>query len=78
MRIISHHTALHHIDERVNLLNNFCTEGIPVVYTFSTVRKHYALVMELLGPSLADLLQACGGHLSTRTVAMIAKQLVRL
>jgi hypothetical protein len=33
--------------------------------------------MELLGPSLADLLMACGGHFSMRTVAMIAQQLVR-
>jgi hypothetical protein len=53
-------------------------EGFPIIYTFTTCREHYALVMELLGPSLADLLQACGGRFSMRTVAMIAQQLVSL
>jgi len=51
-------------------------EGIPLIYSFSTCENSYALVMELLGPNLSELLRACGGNFSVRTVAMIAQQLV--
>ena len=48
--------------------------GFPSVYWYGEEGKYKALVIDLLGPSLADLLTRCGGQFSLGTVLKIADQ----
>mmetsp|Transcript_36241 Transcript_36241/g.79105 ORF Transcript_36241/g.79105 Transcript_36241/m.79105 type:complete len:369 (+) Transcript_36241:44-1150(+) len=50
--------------------------GIPKVHWCGADRDHVVLVMELLGPSLEDLLGKCGGRFSLKTVLMLAEQML--
>ncbi|EPY53529.1 CK1/CK1/CK1-G protein kinase Cki1 [Schizosaccharomyces cryophilus OY26] len=50
--------------------------GIPNVYYFGQEGLHNILVIDLLGPSLEDLLDLCGRRYSVKTVAMVAKQMI--
>lgn len=50
--------------------------NVPKVYYFGTEIKTCALVMELLGKSLDDLLQICGGKFSLKTVLMLVDQML--
>jgi casein kinase 1 len=50
--------------------------GIPRVHWHGKVGIHNALVMELLGPSLDDLLRRCGNSFSQKTVLMCATQML--
>ncbi|KAJ3055081.1 serine/threonine protein kinase [Rhizophlyctis rosea] len=50
--------------------------GIPFVRLYGTKRGWNYLVVELLGPSLEDVLEYCGGRLSVKTVALLGLQLV--
>lgn len=50
--------------------------GIPRVHWYGSECEYYALVLELLGPSLEDLLYFCGGKLSLKTTLMLFDQLI--
>ena len=47
------------------------------MYYFGQEGLHNILVIDLLGPSLEDLFDMCGRKFSTKTVVMVAKQMVR-
>ncbi|KAJ1399107.1 Serine/threonine-protein kinase, active site [Sesbania bispinosa] len=50
--------------------------GIPRIKWCGTERDNNVLVIELLGPSLEDLLFFCGGKFSLKTVLMLADQML--
>ncbi|KAF5020419.1 hypothetical protein F66182_7546 [Fusarium sp. NRRL 66182] len=50
--------------------------GIPQVLWFGCQDEYYVLVHTILGPTLEDLLNYCGRHLSLKTVLMIADQAI--
>jgi len=57
-------------------LANDLTAGIPNVYYFGQEGLHNILVIDLLGPSLEDLFDHCSRRFTTKTVVMVAKQMV--
>lgn len=52
--------------------------GIPGAYYFGQEGLHSILVIDLLGPSLEDLFDMCSRKFSIKTVAMLAKQMVKI
>ena len=51
-------------------------EGFAQIYDFGSVKKNYYMVMDLLGPSLAELFHFCNYRFSLKTVMMIGHQMV--
>ncbi|KPI83618.1 putative casein kinase I [Leptomonas seymouri] len=51
---------------------------MPIVYGFSEEGDYNVMVMELMGPSLEDLLSSCGHRLSLKTTLMLADQMLKL
>ena len=47
-------------------------KGIPYVYYHGSEADYNILVMDLLGPSLADLFAFCGNRFSMKTTLMLA------
>ena len=54
-----------------------CIAGIPKIHWYGREQGYNILAMDMLGPSLQDLLTYCGGRFSLKTILMIADQLVR-
>ena len=50
--------------------------GFPEFYWFGTECDYNIMVIDLLGPSLEDLLQLCRGKFSIATTFQLAKQMV--
>eukprot|EP00357_Protocruzia_adherens_P027714 CAMPEP_0115034482 /NCGR_PEP_ID=MMETSP0216-20121206/40681_1 /TAXON_ID=223996 /ORGANISM="Protocruzia adherens, Strain Boccale" /LENGTH=364 /DNA_ID=CAMNT_0002413383 /DNA_START=29 /DNA_END=1123 /DNA_ORIENTATION=+ len=51
-------------------------KGIPKVHYMGTEGDFNIMVMDLLGPSLEDMLQYCSGRMSLKTVIMVAIQML--
>lgn len=51
--------------------------GIPNVRSFTVEGDYNVMVMDLLGPSLEDLFNFCNRKFSTKTILIVAEQLVR-
>lgn len=51
--------------------------GIPTIHWYGVEGDFNVLVMDLLGPSLEDLLRQCGGKLKQKTVLMLADQMLQ-
>jgi len=50
--------------------------GVPNVRWFGKEGSSNVLVFDLLGPSLQDLLESCGGRFSVKTVLLLADQMI--
>jgi casein kinase 1 len=50
--------------------------GVPGLQWFGTEREDTVLVMDLLGPSLAELFARCGNKFSLKTVLLLADQMI--
>lgn len=50
--------------------------GAPKIYWSGTVGEYNLMVMELLGPSIEELMRLCGNKLSLKTVLMVGKQMI--
>jgi serine/threonine protein kinase len=50
--------------------------GIPRVYWFGREGVYYAMVMDILGPSLQDLFKFCSGKFTLKTILLLADQLL--
>ena len=61
-----------------NILHRYLrnVEGFPWVRHFGQTKGNLYFVMQLLGPSLQDMLDICGGTFSLKTTLMLADQVI--
>mmetsp|Transcript_94323 Transcript_94323/g.149146 ORF Transcript_94323/g.149146 Transcript_94323/m.149146 type:complete len:380 (-) Transcript_94323:141-1280(-) len=52
-------------------------QGFTEIFHFGREGAHVCLVMELLGKSLEDLLEVCGGKFTVASAALVGEQIVR-
>lgn len=52
------------------------TEGVPKLHWFGMEGDYHVMVIDLLGPSLEDLFEACGRKFSLKTVLLLADQML--
>lgn len=69
-----------HLANEYEILSNLKSpsqqQGFTEVFHFGREGKHICLVMELLGKSLEDVHEACGGKFNVKTTALIAEQIL--
>ena len=53
-------------------------EGFPKLYFFGIEGEYTIIILELLGPSLEELLSICGQKFSLPTTLAIGEQMVQL
>lgn len=64
----------------INLIKLACVPGLYYVGTDTSMEKQHfhVMVMDMLGPSLEDLFQACKRQFDLKTVLLIGIQMVTL
>eukprot|EP01062_Namystynia_karyoxenos_P006565 TRINITY_DN12300_c0_g2_i1.p1 TRINITY_DN12300_c0_g2~~TRINITY_DN12300_c0_g2_i1.p1 ORF type:complete len:410 (+),score=143.34 TRINITY_DN12300_c0_g2_i1:157-1386(+) len=60
------------------VLNKTPRPGVPRIYYYGCEGPFHVLVMELLGPSLEDLMTYCGRRMSLKTTLLLGEQIVGL
>lgn len=68
--------AVCHVRLSFEIVDSLAVAGIPNVYYFGQEGLHNILVIDLLGPSLEDLFDHCNRRFTSKTVVMVAKQMV--
>jgi len=72
-----HHQLAHEYSTLRSLLGGSDRDvGIPRVYWFGREGDYYAMVMDILGPSLHDLYQFCNKRFTLKTILLLADQLL--
>jgi hypothetical protein len=56
--------------------NSQHVEGVPNIYWFGNEHNHNILVLELLGPSLEQLLTFCNHRFEPATILLLARQML--
>ncbi|EXJ80936.1 CK1/CK1/CK1-D protein kinase [Capronia epimyces CBS 606.96] len=66
------------LDDEVPIYQELAGQtGFPRIFWHGFVHDFKALVFELLGPNLEDLIRYCGNHFSLKTTLMLTDQLLR-
>jgi hypothetical protein len=63
--------------DRIQSANTEKNVGIPKVHWLAMESDFNVMVMDMLGPSLADLFNYCGKKFSLKTVLMLADQMIQ-
>jgi casein kinase 1 len=71
------HSLLLNEARLMNVISKSDPQGFPRVKWYGVESDYNVMVMDLLGPSLEQLLQRCGGKFSLKTVLIIADQALK-